>query len=203
MDAGGAVKERLEYDSFGTVHHDFAVNFERLDGINPDLLGDYTNAYFALENLTTADHAGSPAYSLHVDINGDGVINSDDLGDFINLYFPATNAGAIGRPGRSSPVSLRCWATTAGAIWISPTTSSAGAGMCTTRAPSSTRCATATTTPRLGRWLQRDPAGFADSMNLYGYGWGSPVGVRDPYGLDIGDWWRDNARWPLRRPTTT
>ena len=33
------------------------------------------------------------------------------------------------------------------------------------------------------RWLNRDPAGYVDSMNLYGYGAGNPVFGLDPYGL--------------------
>lgn len=34
------------------------------------------------------------------------------------------------------------------------------------------------------RWLNRDPAGYVDSMNLYGYGVSNPIGGMDPYGLE-------------------
>ncbi|MGD9789583.1 MAG: HNH/ENDO VII family nuclease [Phycisphaerales bacterium] len=37
--------------------------------------------------------------------------------------------------------------------------------------------------PELGRWLQRDPAGFVDGLNLYAYTRSSPFGSWDPYGL--------------------
>ncbi len=37
--------------------------------------------------------------------------------------------------------------------------------------------------PVLGRWIQRDPIGFKDGANLYGYVGGGPVGVLDPGGL--------------------
>ncbi len=38
--------------------------------------------------------------------------------------------------------------------------------------------------PRLGRWVQRDPAGFEGSRtNLYSYVFGRPVSARDPKGL--------------------
>jgi len=37
--------------------------------------------------------------------------------------------------------------------------------------------------PTTFRWLNRDPAGYTDSMNLYGLGAGSPVGFLDPFGL--------------------
>lgn len=33
------------------------------------------------------------------------------------------------------------------------------------------------------RWLNRDPAGYVDSMNLHGYGIASRIGWSDPFGL--------------------
>ena len=38
--------------------------------------------------------------------------------------------------------------------------------------------------PTLGRWLQRDPIGYVDATNLYGYVRSDPVGRRDPRGLE-------------------
>jgi RHS repeat-associated protein len=37
--------------------------------------------------------------------------------------------------------------------------------------------------PQLGRWLQRDPLGYVDGMNLYEYVAGGPVTAIDPLGL--------------------
>ena len=37
--------------------------------------------------------------------------------------------------------------------------------------------------PELGRFLQQDPAGYVDGMNLYAYAGNNPVRFRDPYGL--------------------
>ncbi|MCC7144889.1 MAG: RHS repeat-associated core domain-containing protein [Phycisphaeraceae bacterium] len=37
--------------------------------------------------------------------------------------------------------------------------------------------------PTLGRWLQRDPAGYVDGISLYLYGYSSPVNWVDPTGL--------------------
>ena len=42
--------------------------------------------------------------------------------------------------------------------------------------------------PHLGRWLQRDPAGYADGMGLYTYASVDPIGFIDPNGL-----------WKIRR----
>jgi len=37
--------------------------------------------------------------------------------------------------------------------------------------------------PRLGRFLQRDPAGYGDGMNFYEYVGGAPTSLRDSHGL--------------------
>jgi len=39
--------------------------------------------------------------------------------------------------------------------------------------------------PTLGRWIERDPATYADAMNLYAYAGDAPETFRDPSGL----WW--------------
>ena len=43
--------------------------------------------------------------------------------------------------------------------------------------------ASATYHPTLGRWLQRDPIGYADGMGLYEYAKGTPPNTADPTGL--------------------
>jgi len=42
--------------------------------------------------------------------------------------------------------------------------------------------------PELGRWLQRDPLGFVDGVNLYEYVRGMPTRLTDPLGLEWLDW---------------
>ena len=45
-----------------------------------------------------------------------------------------------------------------------------------------------TYSPVLGRWLQRDPLGYVDGMNLYEYVSSNPMTFSDSLGLEI-DWW--------------
>ncbi len=40
-----------------------------------------------------------------------------------------------------------------------------------------------TYSPTLGRWLQRDPLGYVDGVNLYNYAAANPTGYLDPLGL--------------------
>jgi RHS repeat-associated protein len=44
--------------------------------------------------------------------------------------------------------------------------------------------------PTLGRWLERDPAGYVDGMGLYEYVRGGPIAAVDPWGLQAAppDW---------------
>jgi len=50
-----------------------------------------------------------------------------------------------------------------------------------------------TYSPVLGRWLQRDPLGYVDGLNLYQYVHSNPVRYIDPYGLANKD---DGFGWP-------
>ena len=42
--------------------------------------------------------------------------------------------------------------------------------------------------PQLGQWLSRDPLGEEGGVNLYGFVSNDPVGLLDPWGLTLRDW---------------
>jgi hypothetical protein len=57
--------------------------------------------------------------------------------------------------------------------------------------------ASATYHPTLGRWMQRDPIGYADGMGICEYVGSSPTMARDPHGLfRSGDWGQAQANSP-------
>lgn len=44
--------------------------------------------------------------------------------------------------------------------------------------------------PSLGRFINQDPIGYgAGDVNLYRFVGNAPIIWRDPYGLEVGDWW--------------
>ncbi len=58
--------------------------------------------------------------------------------------------------------------------------------------------------PKLGRFLQPDPIGYGDGLNMYSFGYNSPLNFGDPMGLAGGDdgrlwgnkgWWSPSAQW--------
>ena len=129
----------------------------------------------------SAMSAGSPA----ADANDDGVVDSQDSTDF---YYANWSAPTDTTP----PDALS-------ADWIGNTY-----GYCGYYADTETlgingnlngflyHCRHREYDPIAGRWLQRDPAGFIDGMNLYQYCRGFAAHGVDPFGLD---WFDTVVNW--------
>ena len=52
--------------------------------------------------------------------------------------------------------------------------------------------------PAIGYWLQLDPIGYANSMNLYQYVISNPTNYNDPFGLRSGYEWKDDSESRLK-----
>ena len=42
----------------------------------------------------------------------------------------------------------------------------------------------------MGRFITKDPIGFAGGMNLYGYVLNNPANSTDPFGLELPEWYK-------------
>jgi RHS repeat-associated protein len=178
----GSTIETTEYEPYGRNRRIDRVDFNLDGGHTIDDLFQSIAAYFA--NASAAD------------ANDDGVLQIDDLYQWINLYYYDLAL---------HPDAVVGWARTAGG-------SGGGVdnpyGYCGYFADMETLGINGAGNgflyhvrhrvydPIAGRWLQRDPAGFVDGMNLYEYCGGGSVSCFDPMGLfgwsDVQDWARDS-----------
>ncbi len=120
-------------------------------------------------NGGTAVPIGHACYTAEADINRDGVI------DYVSSSSDYALAGARSStlaPGQISAASVHNIFGWNGAVFDAEGGSN-GLYLMRMRHYSPVR----------QRWLQRDPAGYMDSANLYGYVAGNPIGWSDPFGL--------------------
>jgi RHS repeat-associated protein len=186
------VVERIDYDAYGRGRHHHRADING-DGIVSsqdifDALTHYAN------NPTIGQTGLQYEYNPDADFDNDGSLTSQDLFDFFSWWYAATNANTI--PPPSGWISNRdVNAYPGGLVTIAPdnpigfcgyvfNTEIASGGLYTVRHRHYM--------PDIGRWLERDPAGFVDGANLYEYGMSSPPTRNDPLGL-----WSDHARETL------
>jgi len=174
LDEAAKVVERVSYDAFGRArhHHDRDVNGDGAYDYN-DYLIVQSLATFTGKPITHAD------YNVDADLNRDGVINAGDLSAMTFTYEAALVFGLISGDDVDNVVGYAGYvfdpyleAYLARHRWYSP---------------------------ELGRWFERDPAGYIDGMSLYLYVGGNPMVMVDPLGLAggpidvVGDlcqmWW--------------
>lgn len=150
------VLERVEYSPYGVAKHMYGVDFDG-DGVyeNTDFSPDFLDAWFAGKQTTDWDR--------------DGVLSSADIFGFLNAWFAVSGqpiAGSITASNRADNPIGYC-----------------GYRFCRETQEYSVRFRWFS--PRVGRWLERDPIGHdLRRLNLYEYMSGMTLSRGDPSGLD-------------------
>jgi RHS repeat-associated protein len=160
VDATGALVERVDYNSYGVAQHRWPGD---LDGNGAT--STLENTKFGDLQSNTYDY-NDAEYNADLDLNRDGLADSSDYTIFDASWKDkvALSSGQISSSsGPASEIGM------AGYVWT---------------AKAEIYCVRYRYyDPMLGRWLQRDPAGYVDGLNLYTYGMGNPWAFTDPYGL--------------------
>ena len=168
IDDSGALVEWVDYTPYGEArhHHKYDVDaddggFDSSDRAIVSALADVTGFP---PDPTDIDEFG---YRAEADINRDGTIDGDDLNAMGTSYTSAVSAGLISTPGgiRDNIIGYDGYVFNQESVQYS--------------------VRFRTYDPGLGRWIERDPAGHGDSLNLYEYVKTSPSNLIDPLGLGI------------------
>jgi RHS repeat-associated protein len=156
--------ERVRYGAYGETSHRWPGDF------NDDGVVDGDDEWM-MEMAMAAGGAeiGDHNYDVALDLNRDGMIDEDDFvlfaqsqvkwsfGQEPRLSDPSGPDNVIGFGGYVYNAEAQLYAVRF--RWYDPS---------------------------LGRWIQRDPAGYVDGMGLYEYVGSDPVLLMDPSGLFIG-----------------
>ncbi len=168
------VVERVTYDSYGKARHHFGG----------DVTGDgaATTAGDDAALVTTigmgSNSIGQVNYKAEQDLNRDGQITNADR---------TTLAALTGGADQAAPASGQVSFTTTGSGGSTihgPDNPIAWDGYVFNAETSQYLVRVRWYDPVLGRWLERDPAGYSGVMSLYAYVDGRPVTLLDPYGLE-------------------
>ncbi len=176
-----SLRERVTYWPYGLAEHRWPGDIDGDDNVDGD---DFTAVYTAI-NLSPSPVIGDAEYDADMDLNRDGVIDIFDLLALGNWYGRVpVGPGRISDPEGIDNVAGYCGFVfnaenalyTVRFRWYDPVT---------------------------GRWLQRDPAGYVDGVNLYEMLGSSPLVYLDPFGLNrvcgirvwllTGSWCEDRA----------
>lgn len=154
IDKAFAIAERVTYAAYGVATHIPMADLNCDGAVNgADIPG----------LLTAFGSIGSSPYQSPADLNRDGVVNSADLAMLLGDFQAAQPDGALSRPNVDNPIG---WD---GYVFDRES------GLYTVRFR--------TYETGLGRWIERDPAGYVDGFNLWSMVSGGPIGNIDPEGL--------------------
>jgi RHS repeat-associated protein len=154
IDKAFAVAERVTYSAYGVATHIPMADLNSDGAVNgADIPG----------LLTAFGSIGSSPYQSPADLNRDGMVNSADLAMLLGDFQAAQPDGALSRPNVDNPIG---WD---GYVFDRES------GLYTVRFR--------TYETGLGRWIERDPAGYVDGFNLWNIVSGGPIGNIDPEGL--------------------
>ena len=179
----GVVIDRIAYSAYGE-----ATRTLRSD-VNGDGFVDKDD-YNGVIRPRNGAAIGTAAYLVEADLDRNGVISQSDY-DIAVADDGKSSSGGVGEAGLFSR-GVRNSVGYCGYIFNDES------GLYTVRFRSYS--------PTLGRWLERDPAGYVDGMGLYEYVRGGPITAVDPMGLSTatGDrWWLDDEREALRHDLKT
>jgi RHS repeat-associated protein len=177
---GSMVTERVEYSPYGVPLYQPATDF---DGDGDVDVGDES----AFLDSWYAQFGGSgigpgPASA---DRDRSGAVDVGDLFDFLDAWFADFPVGGPGAPEgwisrKEVPPSM--------GVQDGPLGPDNPVGYCGYIHNPETGDYTVRFrhySPRLGRWIERDPAGYVDGKNLMEYGVASPNANTDPSGLNV------------------
>lgn len=160
----GTLIERTSYDSYGKARHHQPGD---VDGVN----GNCDASDKAIVDAITGNGLysvpiSSSSYRAEADLNRDGWINSTDS-TLANRTASALPSGEISIATSGGPDSSVGWCS-----------------YVFNGATLQYLVRFRSYDPVLGRWIERDPSGYADGMSLYECVGSAPIGFVDPMGLD-------------------
>ncbi len=159
IDESGKLQERVDYDPYGQARHHWRQD---VDGDGDQDGSDLSIIQFILSmSGGTGADISNALYNVDADTNRDGKVDRVDQRDVNSGTQPALVKGAL-----SALDSV---------IGFSGYVYNSEVELYTVRF----RHYSVT----LGRWLERDPLGYVDGSNLYGYVSGQPLAALDPFGL--------------------
>jgi RHS repeat-associated protein len=156
----GVVIDRIAYSPYG----------EATRTLRSDVNGDgFVNKddYAGIIKPRTGAAIGTATYVVEADLDRDGKITQTDY-DICIADDGKSSSGGVGEAGLFSK-GVRNSVGYCGYVF------NEDSGLYTVRFR--------TYSPTLGRWLERDPAGYVDGMDLYEYVRGGPITAVDPWGL--------------------